>query len=158
MLVSKFMTRKVITATPETSLLQVCELIFKKNVHSLPIVDKDEKLVGIISKEDLLTKLYPTYGEIIPDFSMGEDFEDLKGKFEKLKNWNVEKIMNRRVIYTRPESNVMRALSRMIVRNVRQLPVLDDDERVMGMISKGDIFKGMFKQRTKKLTQNRNQK
>jgi CBS domain-containing protein len=40
----------------------------------------------------------------------------------------------------------MRALSRMIVRNLAQLPVLDEKDRVVGVVTKGDIFYALFKQ------------
>jgi CBS domain-containing protein len=56
-------------------------------------------------------------------------------------------IMKRRVIFTWEETPLMRALSRMIVRHVDQLPVLSQDYKVVGMITKSDIFDELFKHR-----------
>ena len=42
--------------------------------------------------------------------------------------------------FSRESTLVMRALSRMIVRHVDQLPVLNDEDEVVGVITKGDIF------------------
>ena len=49
-------------------------------------------------------------------------------------------LMSSTVVFTREDTLIMRVLSRMIVRNVDQLPVLSPDDRVIGVITKGDIF------------------
>ena len=54
-------------------------------------------------------------------------------------------VMNKRVVFTRKDTEIMRALSRMIVRQVDQLPVIDEAEKVVGMITKGDIFYALAK-------------
>lgn len=152
MQVEDFMNRQVVTASVATSLRGVWEIICKKHVHSLPIVDQKKKLLGIITKQDLLTKIFPQYDEIIPNFSAGEDFEgDIKEKIEELKHWTAKKVMSTELVFTRPKTNVMRALSRMIVRKVRQLPVVDEKGRLVGVIAKGDIFDKLFKKNLKKL-------
>ena len=152
MKVGQIMSQPVVTTSPTTLVNDVWKLIFKTHIHGLPIVDNHQKLIGIVSEEDLLRKLYPNYAEIIPDFSAGEDFEGEMGeKLEKLKKMTVEKVMNKQVVSTSPDSNVMRALSRMIIRKVRQLPVLSAHGKIIGMISKGDIFDGLFKKRVKRL-------
>lgn len=144
MKVRDFMSAQVITALPTTKITEVWHLIFRKHIHGLPIVDKSQKLIGIISEEDILQKLYPDYGEVLSGLTNESD-EDLEEKLDKVKHLTAEKLMNRRVIFTHADANVMRALSRMIVRNVRQLPVVDDDDRVIGVITKGDIFDNLFK-------------
>ena len=77
--------------------------------------------------------------EFIPSFlkivSIVKEIVDLHAK----------NIMCRKVIFTRPDTPIMRALSRMYVRNVRQLPVLDTKQDVIvGMVSKGDVFDALF--------------
>ena len=73
--------------------------------------------------------------------------EQIEVKLEKLKKLTADKVMNKKVYFTRVDTIVMRALSRMMVHKVRQLPVLDDDDRVVGMVSKADIFKGLFRRK-----------
>ena len=145
--VKNFMNTHVVTASPSATLPQIWNLINTKHLHSLPIVDKKRKLKGIIAKEDFLAKLYPDLAEG-SQLPMDSD-EDIHEKMEKLKKLKAADIMNTAIIFTRPDTNVMRALSRMIVRNVRQLPVLDENDTTVGMISKADIFAGLFKQTSK---------
>ena len=51
--VADFMSRDVITATKETSLLEICELLMQNNYKRIPIVE-DNKLIGVISRKDML--------------------------------------------------------------------------------------------------------
>ncbi len=155
--VKDFMHRQIVTAGPKTLMLEIWKLIMREQVHSLPIVDRDKHVIGIIVKEDLLEKLFPDYVDIIPDFSAGEDVdEDFKEKLDKIKNWTAERVMQKNVVFTRPNTNAMRALSRMIVRKIRQLPVIDDDDKIVGLVSKGDIFDGLFKKNVKRLLKRKN--
>lgn len=154
MRVRDYMSSQIVSAPPNTPILEVWNLIFKKHIHGLPIVDKRKRLVGIVSEEDLLTKLFPDYNDSIPDISATEGDEDaeIKLKLEKLQHFTAEKVMSRRVYYARPDTHIMRALSRMIIRKVRQLPVLDNEDKLVGMISKGDIFDGLFMQNMKRIS------
>jgi CBS domain-containing protein len=118
-------------------------------VNSIPVVDAKKKLIGIITREDLLKSLYPDYKDVIDDFSSASDFENMEEKVKDLLTIRAKNLMSRRVIYTRENTPVMRALSRMIVRRVNQLPVLDARSNVVGMVTKGDIFYALFRKHVK---------
>lgn len=115
----------------------------------MPVVDQHKKLLGIVSKEDLLKKLYPNYLDLVDDFSKASDFQEMEDKVKDLIYVSAQEIMNTHVIFTRGDTPVMRVLSRMIAQKVDQLPVLSDDDIVIGMITKGDVFKGLFKTQLK---------
>ncbi|MBI4058603.1 CBS domain-containing protein [Candidatus Gottesmanbacteria bacterium] len=147
MKVVELMNSRVITAPISSSLIEVWDLISRKHIHGLPIVDEKGCLKGIIAEEDILNKLYPDYTEVItdPDQDIDANMEDKLAEMGKMK---AGKVMNTRVIYTRSDTSLMRALSRMIVHKVRQLPVINDESKVIGIISKGDIFDALFNLRS----------
>lgn len=149
MKVQDIMTTTVVTVTPKSSLKNLWKILFQNRVNALPIVDQKKKLLGIITKEDLLVKLYPDYNELFADFSSAADFEAMEEKLETLEKFSVEELMNMRAIFTREETPAMRALSRMIARRVNQLPVLNEDDKVVGMITKGDVFYALFRKHLK---------
>lgn len=138
--VAQLMNSKVITATAQTKLPRIWQLIFENHIHGLPVVDDKKHLIGIVSEEDILSRLYPDYREFVEDFHEGEEPEGVEEKLAKMKHLTASNVMCKRVFFTRPDTNVMRALSRMIIRKVRQLPVIDEEDRVVGVITKGDIF------------------
>lgn len=145
MKVQDVMSTNIYTAKPDTTVQEIWKLLFNKHKNAIPVVDKARALVGIITKEDLLKALYPNYEQYFEDIPSFENFEEMENKVLELKNIKARHIMCKKVIYTRSETPVMRALSRMIVRRLNQLPVLSDNDEVIGMITKNDIFSALFK-------------
>jgi len=145
MIVSQIMSKKVVTVEPTTPYLAIWKRFFSKHIHTLPVVDKKNKLVGIITREDLLRPLYPQYQDVFEYLESSKDFEAMEDKVEDLEGLTAKDLMSSTVVFTRSDTLIMRVLSRMIVRNVDQLPVLRGDDTVMGVITKGDIFYTLFR-------------
>ena len=147
--VATVMSSHVATAFPDSKVRELWRLLFVKHVNSIPVVDRRGALLGIITKEDLLKALYPDYQEYFTEATGVADFEVMENKVREMGNKKASEIMNTKVIYTREDTPVMRALSRMIVRSLNQLPVLGADNKVIGVITKGDIFYALFKKSLK---------
>ena len=139
------MSEHVLTASPDATVREVWKKLFSKHVNAIPVVGKKNELLGIVTKEDLLKILYPDFQEYFADIGAVDDFEEMEGKVKTLGSTLVRDIMCKVVVYTRSETPIMRALSRMIVRSINQLPVLDEHDRVIGMVTKGDIFYALMK-------------
>ncbi len=148
MKVAEVMHKSAYTVNLNTSFLEVWNLLFKKHTHALPVVDDSNILKGIIVIGDVLAKLYPSYSDTLEEIMIGTGFEDLEEKIDDVKKLKAKDIMSKRVMITFPDEPVLRAFSRMIVRRVRQLPVVDEEEKVIGMISKRDIFDKLLLRRT----------
>ncbi len=144
MKVSEVMSSKIESVSPKTPLPKLWELIFKKRVHAVPVVGPKMTLLGIVAEEDLLKTLYPDYEDFVEDFVNARDFEEMEENLGNLVGVTAEKLMSKKVIFTRKDTPILRALSRMIVRGVHQLPVLSEGGAVVGIISKGDIFDSLF--------------
>lgn len=145
MKVRDIMSRNVKTVTQNAPVRELWKFIMAAKVNALPVVDEKKALAGIISKEDLLEALYPGYHEVTEDFFAVADFEDVENRIREMGNMKAKDIMKRRVIFTREDTPVMRALSRMLVRRLNQMPVLSYTDRLVGVITKGDIFRALVK-------------
>lgn len=141
------MSRRTTTVDADRPLRELWRIIFKKRVNAIPVVDTKGKLLGIITKDDILHLFYPDYEDLVEDFFSVSDFEVMENKIDELGSKHARDIMNKRVIFTREDCPIMRALSRMFVRNFNQLPVVSDDDRLVGMVTKGDIFYALFRTR-----------
>ncbi len=139
------MESKVITVPDTTSLRDVWKLFSKKKFNSVPIIDKEKHLIGILSKEDMLQLLYPDYRAYVFDIGIEEDTLEEDKEFVEVMKKSVSEVMNRNVIYTHKQTSIMRALGRMIAHRVNQLPVVDDENHVVGIITKGTIFEGLYR-------------
>jgi CBS domain-containing membrane protein len=144
MLVRDVMSTNTVSVVPETPLKLLWRVFTKERINAIPVVDKKQHLVGIITKEDLLAKLYPDYEEFMSDIESFVNLESMEVKIKEIGSRLTSEVMCKRVIYTRLDTPVMRALSRMIVRRVNQIPVLSHEDKVVGMITKGDIFYALF--------------
>lgn len=144
MRVREVMSKNTVTIEQNASFIEVWNLLFKKHTHAVPVIDKDNRMVGIIATEDLLTKLYPSYADTMEEFLTESSFEDLEDKIDEVKNIKAKDIMRKEVHCCYPNDPILKALSKMVVRRIRQLPVLDDDEKLLGVISKRDIFDKLF--------------
>ena len=146
MIVSDVMSKKITLVKPDTSLRELWKTIFIHRVNAMPVVDSKRKLVGIISKEDMLKLLYPNYEDMLDDLFTSHDFEEMEERIKELNIKTAKDIMCKRVVFTREDTQIMRALSRMISRRLNQLPVLSrKNDTVVGMVTKGDIFRALFK-------------
>lgn len=146
MMIRDVMSKEIALVKPDTSLRDLWKSIFIHRVNAVPVVDGKRKLVGIISKEDVLKLLYPNYEDMLEDLFTSYDFEAMEERIHELNNKKARDIMCKRVVFTREDTPIMRALSRMIARRLNQLPVLSrKDDRVVGMVTKGDIFRALFK-------------
>ena len=54
MIIERRMTKNPVTISPDANVVEASELMKKEKVHRLPVLDKDKKLVGVISEKDIL--------------------------------------------------------------------------------------------------------
>jgi CBS domain-containing protein len=145
MTVESIMEGKVITLVNTSSLGEAWKLFSKKKFNSAPIVDKQSHLIGILSKEDMLQLLYPDFRAYVSDIGRAEDVLEEGKEFAAVMKKKVSEVMKRDVIYTHKQTSIMRVLGRMIAHRVNQLPVVDDENHVVGIITKGTIFKALYR-------------
>lgn len=144
MKVWQVMNKKTVSVSPEASFYEVWNLLFKKHTHSVPVVDKKGTLLGIIALGDVVAKLYPSYSDTMEEFLTESTFEDLEEKIDEVKTIKASAIMCKEIHCAYPDDPVLKALSKMIVRRVRQLPVVDENGKLVGVVSKRDIFDKLF--------------
>jgi len=143
--VNKVMRRQVTTAPEDSTIEAVWNLFLKNRICAIPITDNTHHLLGIVTKTDILKLFYPDYTAYTFE-TLVEDSKDIQHKeFQEIQKIGVSHIMHRHVIFTRSDTSIRRALARMIAQNVKQLPVLDADDTIVGMISRDEIFSFLYR-------------
>ncbi len=148
MKVNQIMSLNPIKAAPGTSFAKLWKLIFEKRISGLPIVVKEKELVGIVSEENLIERLYPTYEEYFFDPQFAKNFEKMEKNLLDVSGLFAKDVMNKNVFTTTPDSPIMKAASIMLVNHVSCLPVVrmrKNKKILVGIICKGDIFGHLFK-------------
>ena len=117
--VEEIMTKDVCSCGPGINAASAAELMWRRNVGSLPVVEDGGRVVGIVTDRDLFLAL-GTGNRRPGELPVGD-------------------IMNRDIAFTTPGSDVRDALRTMAQRQLRRLPVVDQSGALVGMVSLGDI-------------------
>ena len=112
--------RAPLAVAPDDSVFSALELMAKHDIGAV-LVMSGSQLVGIFSERDYARKII------------------LLGKSSK--ETRVREIMTEKVLYARPEQTTNQAMALMTDKRIRHLPVLDGNQKVMGMVSIGDVVK-----------------
>ncbi len=142
MLVKEVMTHPAKTITPETSLKDVASLMCLNRFSSLPVIEGDSKLVGILAERDVLRYLFPSLQDVMKGISYF-DFENMESDYKKILSLKVADLMSSNIITVRPDIPLLRAVSIMARNNFRRIPVAEG-EQLLGVISLGDIHRAIF--------------
>lgn len=130
MFVRDRMSPDPVTVTADTSFQDALKIMREKNFRRLPVVDRGRRLVGIVSERDLL------YASPSPASSLNVwEMNYLLSKLE------VEEIMTKQVISTTEDTPIEDAARLIVDNKIGGLPVVDEDNRVVGVITETDIFK-----------------
>lgn len=140
MKVSDVMQKRVESVNPNASLLEVARIIFGYGINGVP-VSKGKKLVGMITEQDILDKFHPSMQEYVEDYTHARDFEAMEENIGKILSLPAEKVMNKSVATVKPDTPLLKAEAMMKVREVGRLPVVDERGNLIGIVSKGDIFR-----------------
>lgn len=124
------------------SIRDVARLIFGHGINGVPVV-KDRKLVGFITERDILSRFYPTMQDYIDDPVHAGDFEAMEERVSEIFDIRAEEIMSRNPTAVIAETPLLRAQSTMFVHKIGRLPVVDKSGNLIGLISKGDIFRAL---------------
>ncbi len=117
MKISDVMTRDVQTIRPDQSAQDAARFMLKAEAGSIPVTDGD-RLIGMITDRDIAVRgVAKGYGPDTP----------------------VRELMSDDVICARADDSVEDVASRMSEAQVRRLPVIDQDERLCGIVSLGDL-------------------
>ncbi|MBF0422408.1 MAG: CBS domain-containing protein [Magnetococcales bacterium] len=145
MQVKEVMTTNVRTAKTSDLVRAVAAVICTNKISGLPVVDDDNKLVGIISEKDILGALLPSYHDYLEDSVLARDFASMEKAYSDVLTRSVGSLMVKVVFSVSPEDLVMKAAAQMALQRFRRVPVVDKDNRLVGVVSLGDIHKAIFK-------------
>jgi len=119
---SDVMTKDLVYSSPGDMVSDVAQLMKKEDIGPVLIVDdsgQGKRLVGIVTDRDLAIKV------------VGEGRDPQKTK--------VEDVMTTKVITCRADDDVENAMKAMAQYQLRRIPVLDDHDRLVGIISQADV-------------------
>lgn len=138
--VSEWMTKNVITTRRNTSISSAHQVMRENNVRRLPVVE-DGKLVGIITIGDVR--------EASPSDATTLSIWELNYLWAQL---TVERVMSRKLHTVKADSLMLDAAEMMLEHKVSGLPVLNENDELIGIITESDIFRMLVRTRAPKVS------
>ncbi|MDO8600090.1 MAG: CBS domain-containing protein [bacterium] len=145
--VQDIMTKEVISVHPDMPLLEAAKILSERNFDGVPVVDTDNKLVGILTEYDLISKEsmihLPTFQKILQNIKVfKKDQSEFQKEIQEISLLVVRDVMNTDPLTLGEQATFMEVLDAF--RNhhrVNPIPVIDSDRRVVGVVSRFDILK-----------------
>ncbi|HUW72977.1 MAG TPA: CBS domain-containing protein [Methyloceanibacter sp.] len=116
----KLKGREVITATPDTSLLEIARLLGTHKIGCIVIAEADGKVAGIVSERDIVREIARAGAEVLDE--------------------PVDAFMTKSVISCRESDTMDRLMGEMTAHRFRHMPVVDRG-RLIGLVSIGDVVR-----------------
>ncbi len=132
MLIKDWMTKNVFTVDENTSLMRATRIMKEKNIRKLPVVSHG-KLLGIVSDRDVK--------EASPSKTTSLDIHEL---YYLLSEMKVKEVMTTEPITMRGTDSLEKAALIMLDNKISGIPVLDDSDRIIGLLSETDVMLGFI--------------
>ena len=118
---NEVMTKNPVCCLPDDMVAKAAQLMQSENIGSIPVIENEQtqKLVGIVTDRDLALKI----------IAKGQDAKSTK----------VEAVMTRQVVTCQAEDDIAKALDAMAEHQLRRIPIVDNDNRIVGIIAQADV-------------------
>ena len=153
MKIETVMNKSVVVLSPDDTVLKASLKLSERNISGAPVVDASGMLIGIFSEADVfksmkiskkaLRLIYPSLSSVSVTFQTQETEREALEAYKEVENLKVGDIMTTEVVTARPEEELRDAIKRMVSKGINRLPVIDGENKVIGIITRGDILKGI---------------
>ncbi|AGF52346.1 IMP dehydrogenase [Synechocystis sp. PCC 6803] len=146
--VGEVMTPNPITVKPDTPLQDAIRLLAENRISGMPVLDDQEKLVGVISDTDLMWQESgvdtPPYVMLLDSIIYLQNPARHERELHKALGQTVGEVMNDVPISILPTQTLREAAHLMNEKKIRRLPVLNVESRqLIGILTQGDIIRAM---------------
>jgi CBS domain-containing protein len=118
---NEVMTKNPVCCRPDDMVIKVAQLMQSENIGSVPVIENEQtqELVGIVTDRDLALKIV----------AKGHDANSTK----------VEAVMTRQIVTCRTDDDLQLALDAMAEHQLRRIPIVDNDNKIVGIIAQADV-------------------
>lgn len=132
----EIMTTNVITVHLTTTMAVVSDIFEKHNIHHLPVVNKDDIVVGMISKSD--------YHQLQNSFTLFKQIAAEKTNKALFRSLLTCEVMSKKVVVLSPDDTAIVAAGYFRENLFHALPIVDEEKRILGIVTTYDLINYAF--------------
>ncbi len=140
-----YLKKMVISIQADELVSDAIDIFMENPIGMLPVVDSDSKLVGIVTLRDILHLVMPASLDMLEDLDFIHDLgatEKAKPSLEEM-NMSMKQLMGP-PISAEIDFTLFHAAAIMTKHNIHDLPVVDHDGRLVGLVSHADVGRGLI--------------
>ncbi|MEV6579742.1 CBS domain-containing protein [Streptomyces sp. NPDC051582] len=122
------MTDEVVSVAPGTGFKDVAKLLAQYDISGVPVLDDEDRVVGVVSQTDLLAHAVP--GSHLPEMTTPAPGPPTAGE-----------VMSAPAVTVHTEETVADAARLMTRRGIERLPVVDVEDRLVGIVTRRDLLR-----------------
>ncbi|HXX80412.1 MAG TPA: CBS domain-containing protein [Thermodesulfovibrionales bacterium] len=138
--VNKVMTKDTISIHTRADIHEAARLLSEHRISGLPVVDEEGVVLGVVTEADILSMTGIKEGHTFKDILRHLLGEPLPGR---RRGNSVGEIMSSPAITTRPDADIRDVAKVLDEKRIKRLPVVDEKNRLIGVISRADIVRAM---------------
>lgn len=140
--VGSVMTTEVVRATYGTPFKEVARLLGEHRISGLPVVDEDDKVIGVLSETDLMIRQAETPDPYEPKkhFRLTALTPAARRQAAKARARTAGQLMSEPPVTVHADDTIVEAARTMAQHRVERLPVLDEADRLVGIVTRRDLL------------------
>ncbi len=155
-MIENVMQKNVIKFNELDRIVDVAQSLRDNKISGAPVVDENDKVVGVISEGDIMKLLevhQPRINLILPapldlielPIKMKYELDDIAEDMQRDASTVIDQIMTKKVIKIGPEASIYDAAELMDTHKVNRLPVVNGEDKLIGIVTRGDIIGAMVR-------------
>lgn len=148
MKVKDVMDANVFTVRNDATYEEAARYFAKKDISGAPVVDPQNRVVGMLSEKDLFKALYPLYKNFHDNPELYLDYEAREEKIKEIRSDTVDKFFSKNIISVEPETPILRAGALMLAKGIHRLPVIKDG-KLAGIVTREHIYQRILRHHLK---------
>ncbi|MCX7750430.1 MAG: CBS domain-containing protein [Candidatus Bipolaricaulota bacterium] len=134
------MRRDLTSVDLDTPLADVVYLLHQSGFSSLPVLDEEGRVVGIVSERDLIRAALPGYVEMLQSAAFLPSLDRIRRKLREIGGRPVSEFMVTDLVLARLDDNDLYLADLMIRKGLKQIPVVDEGRRLVGVVRRIDLL------------------
>lgn len=146
--VKDIMTKKVFTVYENDTVEECAKVMLENETSSIPVIDRAENLVGIVTEKDLIKRAsrikVPVALELLGGFIYLDSPKKFLEEVKQAMSHIAKDMMTKKLITVEMDDSIEKAATRIVEGNVKRLPVVNSDGKLVGIISRRDIMRYLY--------------
>ncbi len=146
--IKDIMTTDVVTVSITDSVEQCAKLLQENDISGIPVLDDSGRVAGIVTEGDLIRRASrikaPGYLEILGGLIYLGSPKKFVEELQRAMSLEAGQLMSKDVISVKPGDSIEEAATLMVEKGINRLPVIDDEEKLVGIVSRRDIMGRLY--------------